>query len=167
LSAQNAGGVTCVPAFAGLGAPFWRPEATASFTGLTLATHREHLVISVLEGLAAQIAELVDSTARDLGQRLTRLRVDGGLTKSMRLMQVLADVAQVCVEVYPTSDATPLGAAALARMALDPTLGADEAIGPWQPSAIFEPAWSQDQAGTFRARWNQALNATLADQGKA
>ena len=166
LSAQDAAGVTCVPAFAGLGAPFWQPEATASFTGLTLATRREHLVLAVLEGLATQIAELVDSAAQDLGQRLTRLRVDGGLTGSRRLMQILADIAQVRVEVYPTSDATPLGAAAMARMALDPALTAHEAIGPWKPSAVFDPAWGQDQAESFRAGWVRALTATTAAQGE-
>lgn len=155
-----------MPAFAGLGAPFWQPEATASFTGLTLATRREHLVLAVLEGLATQIAELVDSAAQDLGQRLTRLRVDGGLTGSRRLMQILADIAQVRVEVYPTSDATPLGAAAMARMALDPALTAHEAIGPWKPSAVFDPAWGQDQAESFRAGWVRALTATTAAQGE-
>ena len=165
LGAQAAEGVLCVPAFAGLGAPSWRPGATASFTGLTLATRREHLVLAVLEGLAAQIAELVDSAARDLGQRLTRLRVDGGLTGSGRLMQILADITQAEVEVYPSSDATPLGAAAMARMALDPALTAPHAIGPWQPSAVFEPTWSEDQANSFRARWLWALNATTAAEG--
>ncbi|MEV4377778.1 FGGY-family carbohydrate kinase [Streptosporangium sp. NPDC049644] len=82
VAAADAEGVLCVPALAGLAAPWWRPDAKASFSGLTLSTGSGHLVLAVLQGIAAQVAELGDLVAADLGQPLTRLRVDGGLTRS-------------------------------------------------------------------------------------
>ena len=119
---DSSGGVLCVPALAGLAAPWWDAQATASFTGMTLSSGRGHLVRALLEGIAAQVACLADLVAQDLGQPLTRLRVDGGLTRSAVLMQAQADLARIPVEVYPSAHATPLGAAACARLALDPTL---------------------------------------------
>ncbi len=126
-------GVLCVPALAGLAAPWWDPQATASFTGMTLSSDRGHLVRALLEGIAAQVATLTSLVAEDLGRPLTRLRVDGGLTRSRALMQAQADLAQMPVEVYPSAHATPLGAAACARLALDRRLSVDEAVGRWEP----------------------------------
>ena len=87
---------------------------------MTLSSGRGHLVRALLEGIAAQVATLTSLVADDLGRPLTRLRVDGGLTRSRTLMQAQADLAQMPVEVYPSAHATPLGAAACARLALDP-----------------------------------------------
>ncbi|UGQ11353.1 carbohydrate kinase [Yinghuangia sp. ASG 101] len=156
LAASDAEGVLCVPAFAGLAAPWWAPDATASFTGLTLATRREHLVLAVLQGIAAQVAELGALVAADLGRPLSRLRADGGLTNSAALMQAQADIAQIPVDIYPHAHATPLGAAALARCALDPALGLKEAVGDWRPTTVYEPRWSRDRAEEFRGRWARA-----------
>ena len=80
----DAGGVLCVPALAGLAAPWWRPEATATFTGITLSTAAGHLIFAVLQGIAAQVAALTDSIATDLGAPLTALRVDGGSHQERR-----------------------------------------------------------------------------------
>ncbi|MEV5545922.1 FGGY family carbohydrate kinase [Streptomyces sp. NPDC052309] len=162
-AAADSEGVLCVPALAGLAAPWWDPEATASFTGMTLATRREHLVLAVLQGIAAQVAELGARVAHDLGRPLTRLRADGGLTRSIALMQAQADIAQIPVDVYPHAHATALGAAALARCALDPTLGLKEAVGDWQPAAVHEPRWSKDRAEEFRARWAEAAAARVTE----
>lgn len=159
-------GVLCVPAFAGLAAPWWEPHATASFTGLTLSSSRAHLLRSLLEGLAAQVACLTALAGEDLGVPLTQLRVDGGLTRSAVLMQAQADLSQVPVEVYPSAHATPLGAAACARLALDPGLGVEEAVGGWRPERTYEPTWSAGQAAEHLARWREAATAlsTLPDQ---
>ncbi|MFB7326414.1 FGGY family carbohydrate kinase [Streptomyces sp. NPDC056190] len=163
LAAADTEGVLCVPAFAGLAAPWWAPEATASFTGMTLASRREHLVLAVLQGIAAQVAELGTLVAKDLGRPLTRLRADGGLTNSAVLMQAQADIAQMPVDIYPHAHATPLGAAALARCALDPALGLEEAVGDWQPTTVYEPCWSADRAEEFRTAWAQAATARATE----
>ncbi|MDQ8708084.1 FGGY family carbohydrate kinase [Streptomyces sp. LHD-70] len=162
LVAEDSQGVLCVPAFAGLAAPWWAPEATASLTGMTLATRREHLILAVLQGIAAQVTELASLVGRDLGRPLSRLRADGGLTNSAALMQAQADIAQIPVDIYPSAHATPLGAAALARCALDPSLSLKEAVGDWQPTAVYEPRWSADRAEEFRTTWAQAAQASAA-----
>lgn len=157
IATDDAHGVICVPALAGLAAPWWRPDATAVFEGMTLGTTRADLVTSVIQGLAAQVAELADLVSADMGRPLTRLRVDGGLTRSSVFMQTVCDLMQVPIDVYPTPHATPLGAVALARMSLDPTLTLRDAIVSWQPERSFEPQWSEDRARTFRDRWRSAV----------
>lgn len=152
-AAADANGVMCVPALAGLAAPWWRPDATATITGMTLSTGSEHLVRAVLEGIAAQVAEVARCMGSDLGQPLRRLRVDGGLTQSNVLMQAVADLMQIPVDVYPSQHATPLGAAALARVAVTPGLSLEDAIISWSPSLTFEPKWSTDRAAEFSTRW--------------
>jgi glycerol kinase len=159
VAAADAEGVLAVPALAGLGAPWWRPEAKASVSGMTLSTTVGHLVLAILQGIAAQVAELGSSVARDLGRPLTRLRVDGGLTRCKTLMQSVADLMQIEIEVYPSAHATPLGAAALARMAVDSNLSLAEAVIPWSPSLVYTPRWSADQAAEFRARWALAAQS--------
>jgi glycerol kinase len=161
VAADSSAGVLCVPALAGLGAPWWRPDATASFTGLTLASRPEQLVTAVLEGIAAQVAELTDVVAADLGRALTSLRVDGGLTRSRTLMQAVADLTQLPVELYPSPHATALGAAALGSMAAAPTLRLDQAVQSWSPITTYDPRWSADRAAAFRDRWRTAATATL------
>ena len=159
---DSSGGVLCVPALAGLAGPWWDAQATASFTGMTLSSGRGHLVRALLEGIAAQVAALAELVADDLGQPLTRLRVDGGLTRSAVLMQAQADLGRIPVEVYPSAHATPLGAAACARLALDPTLSLSEVVGTWTPQHTYEPVWTADQAAEHLQRWKTAANATLA-----
>ncbi|MEU5161673.1 FGGY family carbohydrate kinase [Streptomyces sp. NPDC020875] len=165
VAAAESDGTLCVPALAGLAAPWWRPDATATLTGMTLSTRPGHLVRAVIEGVAAQVAGLCDLVAADLGAPLTRLRADGGLTRSRSLMQAQADLARIPVEVYPSAHATALGAAALARLALDPGLGLREAVGEWQPSAVHEPEWSDDRAAHFRGVWTAVAEAGLRTGG--
>ncbi|WP_442543546.1 FGGY family carbohydrate kinase [Arthrobacter sp. KN11-1C] len=160
VAAADSGGVLSVPAFAGLAAPWWSPEAKASLTGMTLSTGPEHIVLAVLQGIAAQVAELGSLVASDIGHPLQRLRADGGLTQSRVLMQAVADLMQIEIDVYPSQHATPLGAAALARVALEPSLPLQDAVVPWSPSTVYEPKWSADQAAEFRARWATAVEAT-------
>jgi len=160
VAAKDSEGVFSVPAFAGLAAPWWSPESKASITGMTLSTGPEHIVLAVLQGIAAQVAELGALVASDIGQPLQRLRVDGGLTQSRVLMQAVADLMQIEIDVYPSQHATPLGAAALARVALDPSRTLQDAVIPWSPSTVYEPKWSADEAAEFRARWSFAVEAT-------
>ena len=119
---------------------------------------------ALLEGIAAQVAALADLVATDLGQPLTRLRVDGGLTRSAVLMQAQADLARIPVDVYPSLHATALGAAACARLALDPGLDVADAVGTWTPEHTYEPEWSADRAAEFMARWTRAAESVLAQK---
>lgn len=160
VAADGAGTVVCVPALAGLGAPWWRPDATATFSGLTLSTRPGHLVAAVLQGIAAQVAELVDLVGTDLGTPLTTLRVDGGLTASEFLLQATADLTGVPVEVSPHPHATAVGAAVAARLATTPSSTPEDAVPPWNPSARFDPRWSDDRRASFRHAWHRAAAGT-------
>lgn len=157
--APGSGEVIFVPSLAGLGAPFWSPEARGGWLGLSLAARRDDLVNAVVWGIAAQVASLAQAMGTDMGRPLERLRVDGGLTRSSTLMQAQADLLQAPVEVYPSPDATALGVGALARLGAGRAETAAEAVGTWAPAAIFEPRMSADEAGERLSRWNAAALA--------
>ncbi|MFT4109604.1 FGGY family carbohydrate kinase [Propionicimonas sp.] len=164
LAADGAGDVLCVPALAGLAAPWWRGDARAAFAGIGLASTRGNLVAAVLQGVAAQIAELVAVVERDTGEPLELLRVDGGLTRSTALMQATADLCQVPIEVYSSPHATALGAAAMGSLALDPHLGVAEAISGGGISASYAPIWDAGRAGAFLARWRRLAEQTMEEE---
>jgi glycerol kinase len=153
-----------VPALAGLGAPFWSPGARASLTGISLDTSRGVIVRAVLEGIAANVAVLAGAAARDLGQPIRRLRADGGLTRSQVLMQAQADLLQVPVDVYRIPDATALGVAALARLALGHAADAGTAVENWRPATTYEPRCSPDEAAARLQRWRRAAEAAAAPE---
>jgi glycerol kinase len=116
--AADAGGVVCVPALAGLGAPYWRRDARAAWLGIGLATTRAELVRAALEGVACRVAQVVRAMERDTGLAIERLRADGGVTASAALMQIQADLLGVPVEVAAEREATVLGTCYLAARAL-------------------------------------------------
>ena len=161
VAADDAQGVLVVPAFAGLAAPWWDPNAGASITGMTLSTGRGHVVRALLDGIAAQVTSLVGLVEADLGQRVERLRVDGGLTQSAILMQMQANLLQTPVDVYPSAHATPLGAAAFARLAIGSAATLDEAVGEWHAERTYEPQWSPDRAAEYLVRWRAAERAAV------
>ena len=163
-SVPDAGGVTMVPALAGLGAPYWHPAATGTLEGLGLHTTPAHVVRATLEGLAAQVAVLAAAAADDLGGPLVELRVDGGLTRSMVLMQHQADLLQVPVEVFASPHATALGVAALARAGLDGTSGLD--VPRPEPSRRYEPTMGTDEAAERLARFAAAADRAIAASGR-
>jgi glycerol kinase len=156
-SVPDAAGATFVPALAGLAAPYWKPHAKAAFTGLSLGTERGHLVRAAIDGIAAQVALLAAAAGADLGAPLTRLRVDGGLTRSSTLLQVQADLLQCPVEVYPSPHATALGVASFASLGA----GLPAAATNWRPSAVVEPTISADEAGERLAAWRAVADATM------
>lgn len=159
----DSGGVTFVPALAGLAAPWWRGDVRGSLHGLGLDTTGGHLVRALCEGIAAQVVELAGAAAADLGTPLTALRVDGGLTRSALLMQTQADLLQLPVEVSALPDATALGVGAVARIGLDPGLTVEEAVPAWKPSAVYEPAITGAEAGERLDRFRTAVEALLDD----
>jgi glycerol kinase len=151
-----------VPSLAGLGAPFWAPEARGGWVGLSLATRREDLVRAVAFGIAAQVAVLGRAMADDLGRPLERLRVDGGLSRSAVLMQAQADLLQVPVDRYPSADATALGVGAFARLGAGAARTPAEAVGEWTPAGTFEPRMAADEAAERLGRWHAAAAALAA-----
>lgn len=153
----DSAGATFVPALAGLAAPWWKPNAKAAFTGLSLGTERGHLVRAAIDGIASQVALLATAAGADLGSPLTMLRVDGGLTRSRTLLQVQADLLQCPVEVYPSPHATALGVAAFASIGA----GLDSDTAAFTPSAVVEPAIGPDEAAERLARWQAVADATM------
>ena len=160
-SVDSADGVTFVPALAGLAAPYWKPNAKAAFTGLTLGTGRGHVVRAAIEGIAAQVALLAQAAGRDLGGSLTRLRVDGGLTRSRLLLQTQADLLQAPVEVYPSPHATALGVASLADLGANPGSHTQFDEDTWHPDAVMEPRIGRDEADERLAAWQRVATATM------
>ncbi len=167
VAAGDSGGAVFVPALAGLGAPFWRPSARGSFVGLSLATERRHLVRAVVDGVAAQVACLAGAAGDDLGRPISRLRADGGLTRSRVLMQAQADLLQAPVDIYPSPHATALGVAAFARLGCGLASSPQEAIGEWRPAETFAPRISAADAEDRLACWREAVEATQDLRGGA
>ncbi|MEO8263956.1 MAG: FGGY family carbohydrate kinase [Ilumatobacteraceae bacterium] len=160
-SVDGTNGVVFVPALAGLAAPYWKPQAKAAFTGMTLSTQRGHLVRAAIEGIVAQVALLAQAAGRDLGTPLTRLRVDGGLTRSQVLLQTQADLLQAPVEVYPSPHATALGVAAFADLGANVDSPSQLGETPWRPDAVLEPRIGADEATERLAAWQRAAAATM------
>ncbi|MEU7057414.1 FGGY family carbohydrate kinase [Streptomyces sp. NPDC046197] len=158
----DTGGVTFVPALAGLAAPWWRGDVRGSLTGLGLDTTPGHLVRALCEGLAAQVAELAQAAATDLGSPPDSLRVDGGLTRSALLMQIQADLLQRPVEVSALPEATALGAAALARLGADPRAAVEDTLPDWKPAAVYEPRISPGEAEARRGAFRAAVASLLS-----
>jgi glycerol kinase len=158
---DGSAGVTFVPALAGLAAPYWKPQARAAFTGMTLSTERGHLVRAAIEGIVAQVALLAQAAGHDLGAPLTRLRVDGGLTRSTLLLQTQADLLQAPVEVYPSPHATALGVAAFADLGANPGSQVQVSEQAWRPDVVVEPRIGADEAGARLAAWQRVAAATM------
>ncbi|MFJ9900067.1 FGGY family carbohydrate kinase [Streptomyces sp. NPDC091280] len=157
----DTGGVTFVPALAGLTAPWWRADLRGSLTGLGLDTTAGHLVHALCEGLAAQVVELAEAAATALGTPLDVLRADGALTRSALLMQTQADLLQRPVEVSVLPDATALGVGALARLGAEPGLTLADALPDVAPSAVYEPRIGPDEAAERRAAFRAEVTALL------
>ncbi|HRI13397.1 MAG TPA: glycerol kinase GlpK [Verrucomicrobiota bacterium] len=156
-SVGNSGGVFLVPAFAGLGAPHWDPYARGAILGITRDTSAAHLARAALEGIAFQVADLLDAMHADTGKRLRELRVDGGASRSEPLMQFQADILRVPVVRPAITETTALGAAYLAGLAVGFWKNVGELATQWEIEKTFEPRLPVEQAAELRARWNDAL----------
>ena len=159
--ATDNGGVTVVPALAGLGAPHWRADAKAAIFGMTLGTRREQIVRAALESIAHQCSDLQHAFAAD-GAAWGALRIDGGMSANDWLAQDLADVLGLSVERPVDVESTARGAAMLAAVGcgLLPSLEATAAMLP--PGVSFEPAGDPGAVSTRLAQWHDALARTLA-----
>lgn len=167
LAAQvpDSGGVVLVPAFVGLGAPYWDPYARGTIVGLTRGTTAAHLARAALESVAFQSAELLDAMQQDTTQhnikgagiQLQELRVDGGGSTNDAMMQFQADLLGVPVVRPRITETTALGAAYLAGLAVGFWSSPDELRGLWQVGARFEPAMDEDQRQSRLHTWKRAV----------
>ena len=137
---ETSGGVRFLPAFSGLGAPWWRSEARGVFAGVTAGTERGHLVRAVLDGIAFRVRDIVEAGARLSGERPTALRVDGGLTGSRVLMQTQADLLGIPLLRAAHAEMTALGAAALAGIGAGVIGGPEELVELLPDPELIEPA---------------------------
>ena len=160
-SVPDTGGVHFVPAFAGLGSPYWNADARGTITGITGGTTRAHLVRATLEAMAFGCADLVSAMADDTGVHPTGLRVDGGAAANDWLMQFLAGIVDVPVERPDVVDTTALGAGALAGLALGVWRSVEE-FQAGRTYARFVPDRTPDQRDAARAGWRRAIEAALA-----
>ena len=156
-SVPDSGGVYFVPAFAGLGAPHWDQYARGSLAGLTRGTTAAHIARAALEGIAFQVADVLDAMRQDSGINLNQLRVDGGACANNLLMQFQADILGVPVVRPKVIETTALGAAYLAGLAVGFWKDRQAVQTSWHPDRTFEPKMPADQVAHRRARWAEAL----------
>jgi glycerol kinase len=164
-SVPDAGGVMVVPAFTGLGAPYWKPDARGTITGLTRGTTLAHIARAALDSIAFQSAALLLAMARDAAQGggapLTELRVDGGACVNDLLMQIQADLLGIAVVRPAVTETTALGAAYLAGLTTGVYKSTGELSALWRAERRFEPSISRDQAAQRMAHWEHAVRQTV------
>ena len=154
----DSGGVYLVPAFAGLGAPHWDAYARGIIAGLTRGTTSGHIARAALEGIAYQVADVLEAMAADAGFDVTELRVDGGAAANNLLMQFQADLLGVPIARPRVLETTALGAAYLAGLATGFWGDITETAEHWQEEARFAPSISAETRQELRAGWNKALD---------
>ncbi len=155
--APDSGGVVLVPAFVGLGAPYWDPDARGLLIGMTRGTSRAHVARAALESIAFQSCDVLAAMQRDARQPLTELRVDGGAARNDLLMQFQSDVMGVPVVRPEVTETTALGAAYLAGLATGVWAGTDELTQLWRAERRFEPLMHADEREALMARWRRAV----------
>jgi glycerol kinase len=157
-SVLDSGDVYVVPAFTGLGAPYWDARARGAIVGLTRGTSRAHIARAALESIAFQSAELLEAMQKDAGERLTELRVDGGAAANDLLMQFQADLLGVPVLRPKVLETTALGAAYLAGLTVDLWKSREEIAAHWKLERRFEPRMERKEAEAKMARWREAVS---------
>jgi glycerol kinase len=156
-SIDDSEGVYVVPAFTGLGSPWWDPYARGTVVGLSRGTGRAHLARATLESMAFQTRDVVSAMAAACGREVTALRADGGASANNLLLQLQADQLQVPVQRPVVQETTALGAAYLAGLAEGVWSSLDELAGHWALEAEFTPEASQAGADTRHAGWLRAV----------
>ncbi len=156
-SVPDNGGVYFVPAFVGLGAPYWDMYARGSIFGVTRGTTKGHIARATLEGIAYQVRDVVDTMKSEAGINIPLLRVDGGGTANSLLMQFQADMLNMPIQVAAIAETTALGVAYLAGLASSIWKSTDEIARKWRSAATFEPKMSADQRESLYAKWQQAV----------
>lgn len=161
-SVADTNGVYVVPAFTGMGAPYWNPYARGMIVGLTRGAKREHLIRATLESLAYQTAEVLEAMEKDAGTKLRKLRVDGGASSNNFLMQFQADILDAEVIRPACIETTALGAAYLAGIAVGFWSDLDDIKTNWQKAQIFQPSMQTEEREAHLKGWKRAVRCALA-----
>jgi len=165
-SVPDAGGVMFVPAFTGLGAPYWRAEARGAILGLSRGSTQAHIARAAVESIAFQSAALLQAMSRDAhaagSAPLQELRVDGGACVNDLLMQFQADLLGIAVVRPRVIETTALGAAYLAGLSCGVYAGLEELSAQWQAERRFEPSVDRSRAAARMAEWDHAVRQVTA-----
>ncbi len=166
-SVPDSGGVMMVPAFTGLGAPYWKPEARGTITGLTRGTTVAHIARAALESIAYQSAALLQAMSRDAvaagAAPVAELRVDGGACINNLLMQFQADLLGIPVVRPAVTETTALGAAYLAGLSSGVYASTSELSAMWRAERTFLPTLGADRAAGLMAQWEHAVRQTVLE----
>lgn len=157
-------GVYVVPAFVGLGTPYWESDVRGAVFGLTRGTEKEHFIRAVLESLAYQTKDVLEVMEADSGISLKTLRVDGGAVMNSFLMQFQSDLLNVPVERTKINETTALGAAYLAGLAVGFWSDRTEIARKWQVDCIFKPSMEEAVRNELYSGWKKAVKAAIAFQ---
>ncbi|GAA2003589.1 glycerol kinase GlpK [Microbacterium ulmi] len=157
----DAGGAYFVPAFSGLFAPYWRPDARGALVGMTRFVNRAHIARAALESTAFQTRDVIEAVVADTGRALSELRVDGGMTRDDLLMRFQADILGLPVVRPEVVETTALGAAYAAGLATGVWSGRDELRTHWREDVRFEPRMPQDERERRYRLWKKAVSKSL------
>ena len=160
-SVEDNGGAYIVPAFSGLFAPYWRPDARGALVGLTRFVNRGHIARAVLESTAYQTREVLDAMNADSGVPLTELKVDGGMTANETLMQFQADQVGVPVIRPVVAETTALGAAYAAGIAVGFWCGEEDVVKNWAEDKRWEPKMDDAERDRLYRNWKKAVTKTF------
>ena len=163
---EDTAGMYIVPAFAGLGAPYWNQYARGTVVGLTRGCTREHFVRAVLESIAYQTADVLAAMEQDSGIHLKSLKVDGGASANDFLMQFQSDIVSTQVLRPKCIETTALGAAYLAGLAVGYWKDKEEIRANWQTGTVFEPAMQAEKKDQLLRGWHRAVKCALVWAGE-
>lgn len=154
---EDSGGVTIVPAFSGLGAPYWDPYARGAIMGLTRGSSRAHIARAALEGIAYQVADVAQVMEQDSGRELESLQADGGASANDILMQIQADFLGVTIRCSQLAETTALGAAFMAGLAVGYWESQESLAALWKESRRFESKTNTDQREAALKKWRRSI----------
>ncbi|MDQ8179242.1 glycerol kinase GlpK [Pelagicoccus sp. SDUM812005] len=159
---EDADGVVVVPAFTGLGAPYWDPHARGAIMGLTRGSSAAHIARAILDGIANQVGDVVEAMESDSGRELKELRADGGASANALLMQIQADVAGAEVSCPKILETTALGAGFLAGLAVGFWKSREELVALVEADRSYQPALGDEERRQRLAKWRKAVRRSLA-----
>ena len=160
-SVDDNGGAYFVPAFSGLFAPYWRPEARGALVGLTRFVTKAHIARAALEATAFQTRDVIEAVVSDAGRQLDELRVDGGMTRNSILMQFQADILGIPVVRPKVIETTALGAAYAAGLAVGVWADRDQLRTHWQEDVRFEPKMGAEERARRYRQWKKAVSKSI------
>lgn len=161
LAVPDANGIYVVPAFTGLGAPYWDQYARGTIVGITRGTKKEHLVRATVESLAYQVTDVIEAMEKEAGVRLKSLKVDGGACANNFLMQFQSDILGAQVKRSGCIETTALGAAYLAGIAVGYWSGKDEVKVNWEIERVFLPEMAEDDRRKLKKGWKRAVKCSF------